>query len=155
MKIDYIYQGENMFTNLVYLTAFLLIDFWEQPYLWNALFGFSALLGSFLVALIVAICLFFILRFIFKKRLSYSLKVTLSLTITISSSLGVLAFLIWIFYQLPTYINWKYYGLSLIIHPLIPLLFFLFSLLGFFSWYRYLRKHKVIIEDSSADFLKK
>ena len=140
-----------MFSSLIYLSAFLLIDFWEQPYLWNAFLGFYAILGSFSVALIVAICLFFILRFIFKKRLSYSRKVTLSLTITITSSLGVLAFLIWIFYQLPTYINWKYYGLSLLMHPLIPLLFFLFSLLGFFLWYRYLKKHKVISEESSAD----
>ena len=140
-----------MFSSSIYLSAFLLIDLWEQPYLWNALFGSSTLLGSFLVALVVAICLFFILRFLFKKRLSYSLKVTLSLTITITSSLGVLAFLIWMFYQLPTYINWKYYGLSLIIHPLIPLLFYLISMISFFSWYRYLRKYKVIIEESSAD----
>lgn len=140
-----------MFSCSIYLSAFLLIDFWERPYLWNTFFGFYAILGSFLVALVVVICLFFILRFIFKKRLSYSFKVTFSLTLTITSSLGVLAFLIWIFYQLPTYINWKYYGLSLIIHPLIPLLFFLICLIGFSLWYRYLRKHKIISEDSSAE----
>lgn len=133
-----------MFNSSIYFSAFLLIDFWEQPYLWNTYFGFGTVLGSYILALIVSICLFFLLRFLFKKRQTYSFRVTLSLTIIITSSLGVLAFLIWIFVQIPTYINWKNYGLPLILHPLIPLCFFLIPLIGFLSWFRYLKKYKVL-----------